>query len=197
MGIRDRDECDKEAFTEYVYSLEEITRACRHAGLRVEQVADGEDFGPLRPDRDVYKRQALGFGVKLKEDPEKAKQNLLRLVEPHDLVRFGLIPELVGRIPVSYTHLDVYKRQTEHAVYAPARRCGGGGRLHQLRRPVAVSYTHLDVYQRQVRVGSLYDRTLVGGDEKEDKTGMTPAQQLDAIMPKVAALQQHLSLIHI
>ena len=42
-----------------------------------------------------------------------------------------------------------------------------------------------------VRVGSLYDRTLVGGDEKENKTGMTPAQQLDAIMPKVAELQQH------
>ena len=49
---------------------------------------------------------ALGFGGKLKEDPEKAKQNLLRLVEPHDLVRFGLIPELVGRIPV-VTVLDL------------------------------------------------------------------------------------------
>ena len=42
-----------------------------------------------------------------------------------------------------------------------------------------------------VRVGSLYDRTLVGGSEKENKTGMTPAQQLAAIMPKVADLQQH------
>ena len=31
----------------------------------------------------------------------------------------------------------------------------------------------------------------MGGDEKENKTGMTPAQQLDAIMPKVAELQQH------
>ena len=41
-----------------------------------------------------------------------------------------------------------------------------------------------------VRVGSLYDRTLVGGSEKENKTGMTPAQQLAAIMPKVADLQQ-------
>lgn len=28
----DMDECDKEAFTEYAYSLEEITRACRQAG---------------------------------------------------------------------------------------------------------------------------------------------------------------------
>lgn len=43
---------------------------------------------------------SLGFGGTLKEDPEKQRQNLLRLVEPHDLVHFGLIPELVGRIPV-------------------------------------------------------------------------------------------------
>ena len=43
---------------------------------------------------------ALGFGSTLKMDPEKERQNLLRLVEPHDLVRYGLIPELIGRIPV-------------------------------------------------------------------------------------------------
>ncbi|MEF9864895.1 MAG: ATP-dependent Clp protease ATP-binding subunit ClpX [Oscillospiraceae bacterium] len=43
---------------------------------------------------------ALGFGNKLKEKGEDAKQNTLRLVEPHDLVRYGLIPELIGRIPV-------------------------------------------------------------------------------------------------
>ncbi len=42
-----------------------------------------------------------------------------------------------------------------------------------------------------VRVGSLYDRTLVGREEHENKTGMTASQQLDAIMPKVAELQQH------
>lgn len=43
---------------------------------------------------------SLGFGGHLKEKLEDEKENLLRLVEPHDLVRFGLIPELVGRIPV-------------------------------------------------------------------------------------------------
>ena len=42
-----------------------------------------------------------------------------------------------------------------------------------------------------VRVGSLYDRTLVKAVEIDNKTGMTPAQQLAAIMPKVAQLQQH------
>lgn len=43
---------------------------------------------------------SLGFGSKLKETGEDAKQRLLREVEPHDLVKFGLIPELIGRIPV-------------------------------------------------------------------------------------------------
>lgn len=38
-----------------------------------------------------------------------------------------------------------------------------------------------------VRVGSLYDRTLVKAVEIDNKTGMTPAQQLAAIMPKVCA----------
>ncbi|MDD3429150.1 MAG: AAA family ATPase, partial [Oscillospiraceae bacterium] len=43
---------------------------------------------------------ALGFGSKLKEKSADAKQTLLRQVEPHDLVKFGLIPELIGRIPI-------------------------------------------------------------------------------------------------
>lgn len=41
-----------------------------------------------------------------------------------------------------------------------------------------------------IRVGSLYDQTLLKDESKENKTGMTPQQQLDAIMPKVAALQK-------
>lgn len=42
-----------------------------------------------------------------------------------------------------------------------------------------------------VRVGSLYDRTLLKVTAKENKTGMTPAQQIDAIMPAVRELQVH------
>lgn len=42
-----------------------------------------------------------------------------------------------------------------------------------------------------VRVGSLYDRTLLKVTAKENKTGMTPAQQIDAIMPAVRELQAH------
>ena len=46
----------------------------------------------------------MGFGaeVKSKED-KKAIGEVLRTVEPEDLVKFGLIPELIGRLPVVAT----------------------------------------------------------------------------------------------
>ncbi len=43
---------------------------------------------------------SMGFGGTLKLKEDEKKENLLRLVEPHDLVRYGLIPELIGRIPI-------------------------------------------------------------------------------------------------
>lgn len=43
---------------------------------------------------------ALGFGSVLKNGKAKESENLLQDVEPHDIVKFGLIPELIGRIPV-------------------------------------------------------------------------------------------------
>ncbi len=46
---------------------------------------------------------SLGFGGQLRESKEVRTQKLLKKVVPHDLVRFGLIPELVGRIPVIAT----------------------------------------------------------------------------------------------
>ena len=45
-------------------------------------------------------QSSMGFGSQLKKSAEEQKKELLRLVEPHDLVKFGLIPELIGRIPV-------------------------------------------------------------------------------------------------
>ena len=43
---------------------------------------------------------ALGFGSNLKDTSSAAQKALLGKVEPHDLVKFGLIPELIGRLPV-------------------------------------------------------------------------------------------------
>ncbi len=56
-------------------------------------------------------RSALGFGSMLKDNSSDAQKALLRKVEPHDLVKFGLIPELIGRLPV-ITVLDDLDEET-------------------------------------------------------------------------------------
>ena len=47
-------------------------------------------------------KRRIGFGEKTSEEQ---RDELLRFVEPEDLQRFGLIPELVGRLPVT-VHLN-------------------------------------------------------------------------------------------
>jgi ATP-dependent Clp protease ATP-binding subunit ClpX len=43
----------------------------------------------------------IGFGVQVKGDRDKkSESDLLRQVEPEDLIKFGLIPEFIGRLPV-------------------------------------------------------------------------------------------------
>ena len=58
-------------------------------------------------DRVIARRvqtNTIGFNVD-KELQEDMKKNLLRYINPQDLKSFGLIPELLGRLPV-VTHLD-------------------------------------------------------------------------------------------
>ena len=44
---------------------------------------------------------SIGFGAKIKEnEKDKNRSKLLSQVEPDDLIKFGIIPELVGRLPV-------------------------------------------------------------------------------------------------
>ena len=52
--------------------------------------------------------RTIGYGASLQTHEEKLKSNILGSIEAHDLVKFGIIPELVGRIPliVSLSQLD-------------------------------------------------------------------------------------------
>jgi ATP-dependent Clp protease ATP-binding subunit ClpX len=45
-------------------------------------------------------RKVMGFGAEIKSKSLKSYGEILSLIEPEDLLRFGLIPELVGRLPV-------------------------------------------------------------------------------------------------
>ena len=45
-------------------------------------------------------QKVLGFGADIKSKKEKNIGELMSQIEPEDLLRYGLIPELVGRLPV-------------------------------------------------------------------------------------------------
>jgi ATP-dependent Clp protease ATP-binding subunit ClpX len=53
-------------------------------------------------------KSSIGFGAKVAENTELTRSELLQQVETEDLLRFGMIPEFVGRLPVhaSLNELD-------------------------------------------------------------------------------------------
>lgn len=57
---------------------------------------------------------AIGFGVN-KDQQEMQRKNLLQFINATDLKTFGLIPELLGRLPV-ITHLDPLDAETLRSI---------------------------------------------------------------------------------
>ena len=53
------------------------------------------------------KGSSIGFGAKIKNKDEKKIGELLQNVEPEDLLKFGLIPEFIGRLPIISTLEDL------------------------------------------------------------------------------------------
>ncbi|MET0544810.1 MAG: ATP-dependent Clp protease ATP-binding subunit ClpX [Caulobacterales bacterium] len=53
------------------------------------------------------KGAGIGFGADVRDPDERRTGELLREVEPDDLLKFGLIPEFVGRLPVLATLEDL------------------------------------------------------------------------------------------
>ena len=54
-------------------------------------------------------RKSLGFGADIKSAKERDVGELMSQVQSHDLLKFGIIPELIGRLPV-LTSLNSLKR---------------------------------------------------------------------------------------
>ncbi len=53
------------------------------------------------------KGAGIGFGAEVRSEDERRTGAILREVEPEDLLRFGLIPEFIGRLPVIATLEDL------------------------------------------------------------------------------------------
>jgi len=65
-------------------------------------------------DKVVAKRgsdTSIGFGAKVKHFQDQATSELMQNLEPEDLIKYGLIPEFVGRMPIVAT-LDELKEES-------------------------------------------------------------------------------------
>jgi ATP-dependent Clp protease ATP-binding subunit ClpX len=53
------------------------------------------------------KGSGIGFGAEVRDPDQRRTGQILREVEPEDLLKFGLIPEFIGRLPVVATLEDL------------------------------------------------------------------------------------------
>jgi ATP-dependent Clp protease ATP-binding subunit ClpX len=53
------------------------------------------------------KGSSIGFGAAVRDQEDRRQGEILREIEPDDLLKFGLIPEFVGRLPVLATLEDL------------------------------------------------------------------------------------------
>lgn len=55
-------------------------------------------------------KRSMGFGAEIQSAKERNLSEIMKNVEQHDLLKFGIIPELIGRMPV-LTSLESLKRE--------------------------------------------------------------------------------------
>ncbi len=58
-------------------------------------------------------KKGVGFGAELQKNKDQKIGELLRYVQPEDLLEFGLIPELIGRLPIDC----IFDELSEEALY--------------------------------------------------------------------------------
>jgi len=69
--------------------------------------------------RSRTERTSIGFGAEVRSPSDRDVGELFREVEPEDLIKFGLIPELVGRLPVVATLDELHEEALIEILIAP------------------------------------------------------------------------------
>ncbi|MBM3380127.1 MAG: ATP-dependent Clp protease ATP-binding subunit ClpX [Betaproteobacteria bacterium] len=69
--------------------------------------------------RDRSERSGIGFSASVRSASERKIGELLQGIEPEDLIKFGLIPELVGRLPVIATLEELTEEALVDILVAP------------------------------------------------------------------------------
>ena len=70
--------------------------------------------------RERSEKGGIGFSAEVKsKDDKKNMSELIRTVEPEDLIKYGLIPEFVGRLPVAATLDELDEEQLVEILLEP------------------------------------------------------------------------------
>jgi ATP-dependent Clp protease ATP-binding subunit ClpX len=70
-------------------------------------ICGGAFAGLERIISDRGRKTSIGFGATVESPDDRRTGDLFRMVEPEDLLKFGLIPEFVGRLPILATLEDL------------------------------------------------------------------------------------------
>ncbi|MFK7901359.1 MAG: ATP-dependent Clp protease ATP-binding subunit ClpX [Nitratireductor sp.] len=82
-------------------------------------IAGGAFAGLDKIISDRGRKTSIGFGARVEAEDERKVGELFQELEPEDLVRFGLIPEFVGRVPVLATLEDLDESQLVQILSEP------------------------------------------------------------------------------
>lgn len=64
-------------------------------------------------------KSGIGFGASIKEKTSKDSSEVIQNVEPHDLVKYGMVPEFIGRLPVIATLKGLDIDDLKHIISEP------------------------------------------------------------------------------
>ena len=65
------------------------------------------------------KGSSIGFGAKVKNLKEQPLSEIMKMLEPEDLIKYGLIPEFIGRMPIIATLNDLDEKSLVKILLEP------------------------------------------------------------------------------
>ena len=65
------------------------------------------------------KGSSIGFGAKVKNYKEQPLSEIMKMLEPEDLIKYGLIPEFIGRMPIIATLDDLDEKSLVRILKEP------------------------------------------------------------------------------
>ena len=65
------------------------------------------------------KKSSIGFGAEVKNIKEQPLSEIMKMLEPEDLIKYGLIPEFIGRMPIIATLDDLDEKSLVKILLEP------------------------------------------------------------------------------